>query len=72
MNILIMLGPLLGLALGGVLVFFAYRQGISDGQKVQDKVQVVQPKPIKHEEPTVDLFAEGIQNIMNYNGKKKE
>ena len=72
MNILIMLGPLLGLVLGGGLVFFAYRQGISAGQKVQDNIQVVQPKPIKHKETPVDLFAEGIQNIMNYDGKKTE
>ncbi len=71
MNILIMLGPLLGLALGGVLVFFAYRQGISDGQKVEANVQVVQPKSEKHKEADADLFAEGIQNIMNYDGIKK-
>jgi hypothetical protein len=51
MEILTILVAVFGMAIVGLLVFFAYRQGIIDGQKVRDNkpVKISSPKAVKKE-----------------------
>ena len=70
MEILTILVAVFGMAMVGLLVFFAYRQGIIDGQKIKEE------KPIKSETPKTnkqsiipDEIIDGYNNIMSYDGK---
>ena len=70
MEILTILVAVFGMAMVGLLVFFAYRQGIIDGQKIKEE------KPIKSETPKAnkqsiipDEIIDGYNNIMSYDGK---
>jgi len=62
------------MAIVGLLVFFSYRQGLIDGQKVkEDKpIKVIPiPKPNKTE-PIPDEMLDAYQNIMGYDPKDKK
>lgn len=71
MDILLVISCFGSFSLGALATFFAYKHGISAGQKVDKEQPVVTQKAIKHEEPNKDEFMEGLQNIMNYDGNKK-
>ena len=69
MEILFIASSLFGFVIGGLLVFLSYRQGIIDGQKVKQEKPIAIPKPNKKIEVIPDEYLEGLQNIMNYDGK---
>jgi len=71
MEILIILVAVFGMAIVGLLVFFAYRQGIIDGQKIKDEKPIKEVAVPKANKQTItpDEIIDGYNNIMAYDGK---
>jgi hypothetical protein len=73
MEILTILVAVFGMAIVGLLVFFAYRQGIIDGQKLKEEKPVKISTPKENKKPVIpDEIIDGYNNIMNYDGKERK
>jgi len=58
----------------GVLVFFAYRQGLIDGQRVKEEKPIKEVSIPKVNKTAIapDEIIDGYNNIMAYDGKDKK